>query len=299
MALNKENNNDCCKCTTPEYEIILGAQGPQGRQGEKGEPGFTPIISIQEDTNNVYKLNILTQDGQITTPNLKAHLPNGGSTGMVLTKNSDADGDSSFAPLPSASTERPGIVQLATVDDFTPNEDGNVNNLNAVTPDVLNAELKAQVNTFIVAGDNITTSVDDDGKVTINAEAEAYSLPQANATTLGGIKANPKTDDDTQEVKIDTTTGLLYTKAGGGELPDNVTTQGNTFNGANQLVQLDSAGKLPAIDGSQLTNISSSTPANVVTSDTNTNLKIWTGTQQEYDAIGTKDPNTIYAIKGA
>lgn len=28
-------------------------------------------------------------------------------------------------------------------------------------------------------------------------------------------------------------------------LPDNVTTQGNTFNGANQLVQLDSTGKLP------------------------------------------------------
>ena len=42
-----------------------------------------------------------------------------------------------------------------------------------------------------------------------------------------------------------------------------------------------------------------SAPANVVTSDTNTNLKIWTGTQQEYDGIGTKDPNTIYAIKGA
>ena len=41
----------------------------------------------------------------------------------------------------------------------------------------------------------------------------------------------------------------------GGELPDNITTQGNTFNGANQLVQLDASGKLPAIDGSQLTNL--------------------------------------------
>ena len=29
------------------------------------------------------------------------------------------------------------------------------------------------------------------------------------------------------------------------ELPENVTTQGNTFNGANQLVQLDASGKLP------------------------------------------------------
>ena len=35
----------------------------------------------------------------------------------------------------------------------------------------------------------------------------------------------------------------------------NATNQGNTFNGTNQLVQLDATGKLPAIDGSQLTNI--------------------------------------------
>lgn len=41
-------------------------------------------------------------------------------------------------------------------------------------------------------------------------------------------------------------------------IPENLTTQGNEFNGANQLVQLDASGKLPAIDGSQLTNLPSS-----------------------------------------
>lgn len=45
-----------------------------------------------------------------------------------------------------------------------------------------------------------------------------------------------------------------------GVLPDarlsaNVTQQGNTFNIANKLVQLDNLGKLPAIDGSQLTGL--------------------------------------------
>ena len=45
-----------------------------------------------------------------------------------------------------------------------------------------------------------------------------------------------------------------------GVLPDarlssNVTLQGNTFNGANQLVQLTAAGKLPAIDGSLVTGL--------------------------------------------
>ena len=42
-------------------------------------------------------------------------------------------------------------------------------------------------------------------------------------------------------------------------VPDvNTTIQGNTFNGVNQLVKLDATGKLPAIDGSQLTGIISS-----------------------------------------
>ena len=209
------DENKICTCTTPEYTINLEKQGPPGVKGETGENGFSPVIDVIQNTPSEYILNITTANGLITTPNLKGNLPTGGSTGMVLTKNSDVSGDASFAPLPSASTENPGIVQLATVDDFTPDEEGNVNNLNAVTPDIFNSELKAQVGEYIVAGDNITTSVGEDGKVTINAEAEAYSLPQANATTLGGIKANPKTDEDTQAVNIDPATGLLYTKAGG------------------------------------------------------------------------------------
>ena len=42
-------------------------------------------------------------------------------------------------------------------------------------------------------------------------------------------------------------------------IPENLTTQGNEFNSANQLVQLDTSGKLPAIDGSQLTNLPGNT----------------------------------------
>ncbi|HVV25844.1 MAG TPA: hypothetical protein VHC21_02330 [Candidatus Saccharimonadales bacterium] len=42
-------------------------------------------------------------------------------------------------------------------------------------------------------------------------------------------------------------------------LSANVTLQGNTFNGASQLVKLDSGAKLPAVDGSQLTNVNAAT----------------------------------------
>ena len=58
----------------------------------------------------------------------------------------------------------------------------------------------------------------------------------------------PNAITDTDDVPEGTTN--LYADA-------NATNQGNTFNGANQLVKLDGTGKLPAIDGSNLTNLPS------------------------------------------
>lgn len=149
MALNNENNNDCCKCTTPEYELILNEQGPQGRQGEKGDAGFTPIISVKDDTNSNYTLNILTQDGQITTPNLKANLPAGGATGQVLTKNSANQDDCSWQNLPNATTEVEGIARLATEEDFETTEDSSVSNTTIVTPALFNTEFEKKSTNFV------------------------------------------------------------------------------------------------------------------------------------------------------
>lgn len=106
-------------------------------------------------------------------------------------------------------------------------------------------------------------------------------------------------ETDTRKIKIGNGeqpyTELAY--QGDSELPDNITTQGNTFNGANQLVQLDSTGKLPAIDGSQLTNLPvSPTPSNIVTTKNipTKGLKYWTGTEAAYTELGTKDADTLY-----
>lgn len=327
MASNNENNNNCCKCTTPEYELILNEQGPQGRQGEKGEAGFTPIISVKDNTDSNYTLNILTQDGQITTPNLKANLPAGGATGQVLTKNSGEQDDCSWQNLPDATTEVEGIARLATEADFETTEDSSVSNTTIVTPALFNTEFEKKSTNFVTidtvqnidasktfrngllvynnltipynssrqngkivtnasvddvwipivepydvngsfrigavkeeasedvqngfdinndwisgaqgvtyyevgqkgklvasfnidkyvkAGDNVTIDKGSDGSLTINSTGGGITeIPQANTTTLGGIRANPKTDEDTQPVNIDAATGLLYTKAGG------------------------------------------------------------------------------------
>lgn len=320
MALNNDNNDKSCKCTTPEYELVLNEQGPQGRQGEKGEPGFTPIISVKDDTDSTYTLNILTQDGQITTPNLKANLPAGGATGQVLTKNSGEQDDCSWQNLPNATEEVEGIARLATEEDFETTEDSSVSNNSIVTPALFNTEFEKKstnfvttdtvqsikanksflgnivvaysssaqkgsiitnatindnsipiiepydasgsfkigaakegidadvqngfdinnnigagsqgvtyyengqkgkiiasfnIDKYVIAGNNITIDKTSTG-ITINSTGGGITeIPQANTTTLGGVKANPKTDEDTQPVNIDAATGLLYTKAGG------------------------------------------------------------------------------------
>lgn len=67
----------------------------------------------------------------------------------------------------------------------------------------------------------------------------------ANPTLLEGEFAY---ETDTKKIKVgDGTTAYTSLEYFEGipELPENVTTQGNTFNGANQLVQLDASGKLP------------------------------------------------------
>lgn len=151
MPLNNENNNECCKCTTPEIYIELNQQGPQGRQGAPGLDGFSPDISIAENTENSFKLRIEDKDGVITTPNLKvkANLPAGGATGQVLTKNSANQDDCSWQNLPNATTEVEGIARLATETDFEVTGDSAVSDTSIVTPALFNTEFKKQSANFV------------------------------------------------------------------------------------------------------------------------------------------------------
>lgn len=149
MALNNSNNNDCCKCTTPEYEIILNEQGPQGRQGEKGDDGFSPVVNVLENTSSSYRLTIVTKEGQVITPNLKANLPAGGSTGQVLTKNSANPDDCSWQNLPQATQDQEGTARLATENDFEKTETSQVSNNSIVTPELFNSEFKKQSANFV------------------------------------------------------------------------------------------------------------------------------------------------------
>lgn len=97
---NSENTDEIYKLditdkngtfTTPNLKGEQGIQGSQGErgeqgiQGEQGEKGFSPTITENEDnTEDVYKLNIINEEGTFTTPNLKAQGTSGTSDHNVL-----------------------------------------------------------------------------------------------------------------------------------------------------------------------------------------------------------------------
>lgn len=66
------DNSNCCKCTDPQYTIVLNSQGPQGVQGLIGEDGYTPQISLYNVTDTNVQLQILNKEDTVITPNLKA-----------------------------------------------------------------------------------------------------------------------------------------------------------------------------------------------------------------------------------
>jgi hypothetical protein len=91
----------------------------------------------------------------------------------------------------------------------------------------------------------------------------------ANATTQGNVfnTANKLVQLDSSgrlpAISGNLLTSLNASNVTGGTLADarlsaNVTVQGNTFNGASQLVQLDSSTRFPAVNGSLITNLNAS-----------------------------------------
>ena len=94
---------------------------------------------------------------------------------------------------------------------------------------------------------------------------ESYKLKSRQTSTLTSHTSNTSNPHATTKAQvglgdvpnIDTTnaSNIASGTLSDSRLSSAVTTQGNTFNTANKLVQLDASAKLPAVDGSNLTNL--------------------------------------------
>jgi hypothetical protein len=102
-------------------------------------------------------------------------------------------------------------------------------------------------------------SLDDEYIIVDKSDtAQGKTKKIKHSTLLAAFGGVPTTDAG------DLVTGTLSDA----RLSVNVTRQGNTFNGTNQLVRLDGTGKYPSNDGSQITNLNAS---NIASGEINDN----------------------------
>lgn len=182
MTLNNENNNECCKCTTPEIYIELNQQGPQGRQGNPGVDGVSPEVTVAQNTNTSYVLKIEDANGSFTTPNLKANLPLGGVDGQMLVKLSNEDG------VVGWEGDIDNLVTLDGEQEITGNKTFSNNTVfnNYIQTQLLDGE--DDTPTTIIGVENYHQNVD-------NPPALMFGNPEHN-TLLGGTTLEAKVGDD-------------------------------------------------------------------------------------------------------
>lgn len=120
---------------TADFNWFLNKQGPRGQQGVKGEQGFSPVITVAEDTAKAYILRIQTQDDTFLTPNLRGTVEDLGGTYVRY----NPETGQVYAGSPDvATTEAYGVIRLATQQDVT-----DLAQDAAVTPELLANQIKA------------------------------------------------------------------------------------------------------------------------------------------------------------
>ena len=273
------NENNPCTCTTPEYTIILNQQGPSGRQGATGQNGFSPIIDVSTNTRDTYVLTITTADGVITTPNLISEpIPSGGINGQVLTNfGNDVYG---WGTLPNATTESQGVVYLSTDEDFQPDEEGNVDDSTACTP-------QSVVNYVNTLGpkpmENIKDTTNgvqiDDGDPIPQTGTYYYKnmeLRSSSDATISGPNVQILAKVNTyQDGTLERTEGASIIRVSSGQF---------WLGNDDTQLRLCSSGEIQA-------EIDLGVPK-VVT----TGLRYKTLTSTKYEALSTKDADTLYRL---
>jgi hypothetical protein len=124
------------------------------------------------------------------------------------------------------------------------------------------ARVRAVVLTGLSLATNAVISATD---TVLSAFGKLQAQITANLSTLTSHTSNTSNPHATTKAQVglsdvpnvDTTnaSNIASGTLADARLTSAVTTQGNTFNGASQLVQLDASAKLPAVDGSNLTNL--------------------------------------------
>lgn len=219
------------------------------------------------DTNQTITIaasgNVLSVNGQTGAVVLGTDNINEGATNLYFTATRVRD-----AVLTGLSTATNAIISAtdSVLSAFGKLQAQITANLSTLSAHISNTSNPHSVTKTQVGLSNVDNTSDANKPI---STATQTALNAKENTITAGTTAQYYRGDKTFQTLDKTAVGLSNvanvdtTNAGNissGTLSDsrlsvNVTTQGNTFNTANKLVQLDASAKLPAVDGSNLTNL--------------------------------------------
>lgn len=173
-----------------DFRYYLNRQGPRGQQGVKGEQGYSPQITVGKNTAYEFTLKIINEDGSFETENLKVVPEDRGGTYLRY----DRDTYQEYIGVPDfASTEKYGVVKLATKEDLATQEESlavssailntylQENYLNKVIGDVVTGSVSFRGDTGFVNAPSINKIKDDYNNQYLTRNISGYT------TTIGGL----------------------------------------------------------------------------------------------------------------
>ena len=179
-----------------DFNFYLNRQGIQGRKGDKGDAGFTPTISVSEQTLNSYKLKITNEYNEFETPNLIGNLGVTDNGGTYL-RYDPTSGTVSTGEIDSATTEVVGGVRKSTDADLT-----NLSADTAVTP----ANVADMLPLLLEAGTDNVTITQDEATSKTKISVAGGGAGSGDVTAAGN---NRFTGDNTFTGKVNIAGGAL------------------------------------------------------------------------------------------
>jgi hypothetical protein len=260
------------------------ALGDGGTGASLTDPGADRLMFWDDSAGSVTWLTLGT-NLSITNTTINAAGGGGGGTvdSVVAGNNIDVDATDPANPVVSVEALTPADIGLTA----TATE---LNYVDGVTS-AIQTQLDGKVdeNSAITGATKTKVTYDAKGLVTAGADATTADIADS---------ADKRYMTDAQETKLDSVATGATANATNAELRDRSTHTGNQS--ADTVVDGSTNHVFTAADDTKLAGIATGadvTPTSRVVGSANgtaTPLTLWKGTQAQYDAIGTKDANTVY-----
>lgn len=274
-----------------DFKYFVNRQGPRGQQGVKGEQGYSPHITVGKNTAHEYTLKIINEDGSFETENLKATAEDRGGTYLRYDRDTYQEyiGDPDFA-----STEKYGVVKLATKEDLATQEESlavssailntylQENYLNKVIGDVVTGRVSFRGDTGFVNAPSIDKIKDENNNQYLTRNVSGYT------TTIGGLVI----PDDNFTRLTQGTKEIAYTS----DLAEFVT-NAILNNAISNLVTIDTAqtitGKKDFTNGISLSSSIKFNTSTALIKGEKSNLDIILGADDDRIMVGSQNSRTI------